>query len=192
MKRREAFATSGTRIEPRFFAGEFEGDLCSKPDWLKRAYAQGTPMGSKLSAREGRFSFVAQAKRDELSNPLEKLQLIKGWLEHDGLKHNKVINLVVNDIGANEVCSVYEDADYDSTQSAYYYVRAVETPSARWSAAQCAATPENERPEPCKNTQPEIIREMAWTSPIWITPTYTPPLVMSPDETSEDGFEHPH
>lgn len=192
MKRREAFATSGTRIEPRFFAGEFNDDICAASDWLARAYRNGTPMGSKLAAQPGGLTLLAQATRDDQSYPLEKLQLIKGWLGPDGHKHNKVIDLVVNETGADTLCAVFKDPDYDPERAAYYYVRAVETPSARWSALQCAALPEAERPQACNNEQPETIREMAWTSPIWMTPNYVQPLPVDPHNAEANAKDHGH
>ncbi|MGB0908088.1 MAG: DUF3604 domain-containing protein [Maricaulaceae bacterium] len=191
MKRREAFATSGTRIEPRFFAGDFDGGICDDPNWLARAYAGGTPMGSKLAARAGGFDFIAQARRDDRSLPLERLQLVKGWLEPNGEMHNKVIDLAVNESGADKFCAVYRDEDYNPEQPAYYYVRTAELSSARWSAAQCAATAEEDRPEACTNEQPETIQEMAWTSPIWITPNYTQPIKV-PHNEDIDGSGHGH
>ena len=74
------------------------------------------------------------------------------------------------------LCAVYQDPDYDAGVSAYYYMRAVETASNRWSEEQCSALPENQKPADCKNGQPMRIYEMAWASPIWFTPTYKAPL----------------
>lgn len=176
MKRREAFATSGPRIEPRFFAGHFEENLCEQEDWLTTAYRDGTPMGSKLPAQIDPFSIIAQAKRDVASQPLERLQLIKGWIDQNGVKHNKVIDLQVSEAGADNLCAVYTDPDYDPDIRTYYYVRAVEPTSPRWSAAQCQALPIEDRPETCENDLLRVIYEMAWTSPIWLTPNYQPPL----------------
>ena len=166
MKRREAFATSGTRIQPRFFAGEFADNLCNQDDWLEQAYQRGTPMGSKLPARSTPFQFLLQAQADPLAQPLTDLQLIKGWIDADGQKHNTVIN-VANSLGATQLCAVFSDPDYDPRQASYYYLRVVEEASVRWSAAQCASLPKNQRPENCNNAQPTQIVEMAWTSPIW-------------------------
>ncbi|MGC6512408.1 MAG: DUF3604 domain-containing protein [Parvibaculales bacterium] len=168
MKRREAFATSGPRIEPRFFAGTFPPDMCDRGDVLDVAYAQGTPMGSELPAQLKSFSFWMEAKRDPLSNPLARLQIIKGYVDADGTKHAKVID--VEGGGGERLCAVFTDPDYDPAVPSYYYLRAVETPSQRWSAQQCADRPEAERPETCSNTMPDMIYEMAWSSPIWFTP----------------------
>ena len=169
MKRREAFATSGPRIEPRFFAGQFEETICGQENWLELAYAQGTPMGSKLPAQEEPFQLLVQASSDPMSLPLSEIQIVKGWLGPEGHKHTKVIDLLETK-GSNTLCQVFEDADYDQTLPTYYYMRAVEPERPRWSAAQCAAVPEDQRPEGCTNDQPEMISEMAWSSPIWFTP----------------------
>ena len=186
MKRREAFATSGPRIEPRFFVGHFDENLCTEESWLQTAYQNGTPMGSKLPAQQGGFQFLAQAERDPQSAPLQKLQLIKGWLGPDGRKHNEVINLVQSQAGSNSLCAVYADHDYDPALASYYYVRAVEWPSARWSHVQCEALPQGERPPECKNTTPDSIHEMAWSSPIWLTPEdSSAPISVEPDIHTE-------
>jgi len=187
MKRREAFATSGTRIEPRFFIGEYSADICDQQEWLKKAYANGTPMGSKLPAQRDGFSLLLQARRDDLSNPLHKLQLIKGWIDGHGHKHNKVIDLVTDTEGANEHCVVWQDQDYHPELPTYYYMRAVEVPSFRWSYQQCQALAPEERPAGCDNDQAEWVSEMAWTSPIWLTPDYKSPAVVQ-----EAGGSHSH
>ncbi len=168
MKRREAFATSGPRIEPRFFAGHFPDNICEREDWLELAYETGTPMGSKLASPERPVRILVQAKADPLSKPLERLQLVKGWLSPEGHKHTQVIDLISGTGIA--MCGLYDDPDYDPELPTYYYMRAVEPERPRWSAAQCAALPTERRPEGCDNDQPEFIREMAWSSPIWFTP----------------------
>lgn len=185
MKRREAFATSGPRIEPRFFAGHFVDDICDRADWLDRAYAHGTPMGSKLPAQNRPFQLLAQAKADPLSQPLTQLQIIKGWIGDDGHKNTKVIDLLKTD-GSENLCRVFTDVDYDPDQPTYYYVRAVEPKRQRWSTAQCATLDETKRPENCTNEQPEMIQEMAWSSPIWLTPGL---MVSVPFDT--EGHDHP-
>jgi len=94
MKRREAFATSGPRIEPRLFAGKFETDICEQENWLEQAYKNGTPMGSKLPSGEKPFQLLVQASADPLSQPLSKIQLVKGWLSPEGHKHTNVVTLI--------------------------------------------------------------------------------------------------
>ena len=180
MKRREAFATSGTRIKPRFFAGRYQSDVCNAPDWLETAYREGVPMGARLPAGVEGLSFIAQAVRDPDGNAsaLEELQLIKGWVDENGRKQTLVTTLVRADdeTGAGELCAVYTDPAYDPLQHAYYYLRVVEQPRVRWSAYQCAALDESARPDGCNNEFPDTIQELAWTSPIWITPADQAPL----------------
>ena len=184
MKRREAFATSGPRIEPRFFAGEYGDDICAQENWLEIAYQNGTPMGSKLPAQDTPFKLLVQATADPLSKPLNQLQIVKGWLSPEGHKHTKVIDLI--DGSGRVMCGVYEDIDYDPKLPTYYYMRAVEPERLRWSQAQCLALPAENRPAGCDNDMPETIREMAWSSPIWFTPGLMQDL---PAETEAHNHE---
>jgi len=99
---------------------------------------------------------------------LVALHLIKGWVDAAGKMHNEVITVAEDQAGADSLCVVYTDDKFDASQSAYYYLRAVEPETARWHTYDCAALEESERPEVCTNgSYPETIREMAWTSPIW-------------------------
>lgn len=174
MKRREAFATSGTRIAPRFFAGTYQSDLCEQPDWLNIAYRKGVPMGARLPAGIEGLKFLAQAVRDPSGSamPLQDIQLIKGWLDKNGRKRNLVTTIVSAETGqgADSLCTVYTDPDYDPLQQAYYYMRVVEQPTKRWSAAQCGELSQENKPATCANALSEEINEFAWTSPIWMTP----------------------
>lgn len=175
MKRREAFGTSGTRIAPRFFLGHYDSDLCKRDDWLESAYKNGTPMGSKLIPQNNEFQLLAQAQKDPLptAQGLEKLQIIKGWLDADGNKRIKIIDVASKESsdsnGDAQLCAVYTDPEYDPALKTYYYMRAIETSSKRWSAAQCDAIPIIERPSACDNRMPKTINELAWTSPIWLS-----------------------
>lgn len=72
--------------------------------------------------------------------------------------------------GSASLCAVFEDPEFDPAESSYYYLRAVEVPTLRWSWAQCLALPADERPDACDNDAPKTIQEMAWTSPIWYLP----------------------
>ena len=189
MKRREAFATSGPRIEPRFFAGRYPADLCSKDNWLEIAYRDGTPMGSSLAAQPRGFQLLVQAKRDPMSKPLERLQLIKGWIDASGRKHSKVI-ILANAKGSDNLCAVYSDPDYAPSLPTYYYMRVVEEASFRWSYRQCMALPKDKRPAGCANDQPKVIYEMAWASPIWFTPGDKPPLAARANSPSNMHRRH--
>ncbi|WP_299944523.1 DUF3604 domain-containing protein [uncultured Microbulbifer sp.] len=176
MKRREAFGTSGTRIAPRFFVGRYPPNLCEEKNWLALAYQNGTPMGSKLPPQTEGFQMLAQATRDPhpSAKGLEKLQIVKGWLDQSGQKRVKVMEIATMERADSEgddvLCAVYTDSDYDPSLNTYYYLRVAETESNRWSSAQCEALPIHERPKGCKNDSLKKIRELAWTSPIWLTP----------------------
>jgi len=188
MLRRETFGTSGPRITPRFFGGwDYAPDLCDRADLAEQGYAGGVPMGGDLPAAgvaDAKPVFVAAATRDPspMGAPLQQLQLVKGWIDGEGRRRTKVIVLAggPNDAsvdvatgersgdGHDSLCAVYRDDEFDSSQSTYYYVRAVENPSARWSVYDCLRLPEGDRPAVCSDgSYPQTIQEMAWTSPIW-------------------------
>ncbi|MEL7481894.1 MAG: DUF3604 domain-containing protein [Pseudomonadota bacterium] len=173
LKRRETFATSGTRIEPRFFAGAFDDDLCGSDDWLATAYEKGVPMGAEIASHVLPGRFILQARRD--SDPraasLERLQIIKGWLDEQNQKRVLVTDVAVaRRGGTDEMCAVYEDPDFDPERPAFYYLRAIEAPVRRWSSAQCISVDPENRPLVCQNLPEALVNEMAWTSPIWFTP----------------------
>lgn len=194
MLNRETFGTSGPRIKPRFFAGwEYSDELCKDVDMLATAYQKGVPMGADLSAPPTDKSipvFLAAALADTASNatPLQKLQIIKGWIDADGQKHYKVF-FVAGDSdsdagvdlktgerfggGHSSLCGVFKDSEFDPDLNTYYYMRAVENPSPRWSLIDCLSYPADKRPGLCN--EPRIaaaIQEQAWTSPIWYTPKH--------------------
>ena len=208
LKRREVFGTSGTRIRPRFFGGwdiptnacesvnpgsegvpaPGEGQEAFLPRRLAQTgYAGGVPMGGDLPAQSaaGAPRFIVAAERDPRSSPLQRLQVIKGWIDSSGRAHYKVHDAAGDADASGEIdlqsgawsgpgrdalCAVFEDPDFDPAQPSYYYMRAVETPSLRWSWRQCLELPEARRPSECDNSAPKTIQELAWTSPIWYLP----------------------
>ena len=192
MLRKEVFGTSGPRIKPRFFASwNFSADLCESPEILVTAYRDGVPMGADLSATASEdaapvFLAMAVADLDSEATPLQKLQIVKGWVDSDGGKHYKVfhvagdadssagVNMETGERygdGHKMLCGVFEDPEYNPLDSAYYYLRAVENPSPRWSMIDCLAYSEAERPDVCdKETIYTTVLEQAWTSPIWLAP----------------------
>jgi len=194
MRRRETFGTSGPRIRARFFGGfDYPEDLCENSDWLSESYARGVPMGGNLPALPAADAapvFVAAATRDPGSpgrpgNPLERIQIVKVWVGDDGATHQQVFEVAGGDrgadvdpatcqprgAGADALCAVWRDPDFDAKRDASYYARVLETPSCRWSARQCLQLPSEARPATCSDpTVPGTLRERAWTSPIWYAP----------------------
>lgn len=195
MARREAFATSGPRIAPRFFGGwGLDGDVCAEADVAARGYAEGVPMGGDLRPRPrgaGGPRFVATAMQDagaaeRPGTPLQRIQIVKGWADAAGRFHQSIIDVAggpdpAADVdlatctprggGARSLCGVWEDPDFDPARPAVYYARVVEQPSCRWSTWHCLSLPPGDRPDGCDDPRvPKTIQERAWTSPIWYTP----------------------
>lgn len=160
MRNRETYATSGTRPTVRFFAGEnLASDLCADPQMLEKAYASGVPMGSELAASTQPPGFLVSAAKDAGTSgrpgmDLQRLQIIKGWLDSTGQTHEEVFNIAGSpDNGASvnpencspvgtghaNLCTVWRDPNYNAEQAAFYYVRVLENPSCRWSTLQCQA-----------------------------------------------------
>jgi len=201
MRRRETYATSGPRIGLRFFAGEhLDRALCDSPEFVARAYAQGVPMGSDLSLEPGgrpRFAVAAQRDAGTLSSPgmpLQRVQIIKGWVDAQGRGHEKVIDVAGDpnngaavDLasctprgeGFDSLCAVWEDPEFSAAEHAYYYARAVENPVCRWSQHICAAnkvscddpaTIGEGLEDCCAASHRPAIQERAISSPIWYSP----------------------
>ena len=190
MQRRETFGTSGPRIRPRFFAGwSLPPDLCHSANFLEQAYRTGVPMGSDLPPNSDNTAavpvFVASAAADPRPGAglLQRLQVIKGWIDGDGNTRQAVFDIAgdhtgeaqvnpatcaVSGPGFAQLCASWQDPDFDPGVPAVYYLRVLENPSCRWSHYDCLALPEDDRPAAC--TDPDLpwqIQERAWTSPIW-------------------------
>ena len=177
MRRREVFGTSGPRITPRFFAGwDYPADLCGSPDLVEQGYAKGVPMGGDLAlapAAQAKPAFIAFAARDpaDSAKPLRELHLIKGWIDADGRMRSEVRTVAAAEAGADTLCAVVRDNAFQLDEPAYYYLRAVQPPTLRWSSYDCQRLSEAERPATCSDgALPETVVEMAWTSPIWFRP----------------------
>ena len=186
MLKREVFATSGPRIEPRFFAGwDIPTSACDS-DMPTVAYTGGVAMGSVLntSGRSHSPLFVAAATADAQGHALQRLQLIKVWTGADQQIHQRVVDLdgsrpgeawvdpatcATGGVGHRQLCSTWQDPEFDPEQRAVYYLRVLENPSCRWSWCQCLDYPEDERPAACRDPSiPRFIQERAWSSPIWL------------------------
>lgn len=195
LARRETFATSGTRIRVRFFGGfELPADLHRRADLARLGYARGVPMGGELAGAAGRrvLRLVVWATRDPESAPLQKIQIVKGWMQ-DGRAMQSVHDVVCadgiapdrrsgrcrdngatvdpescrisRDKGASELATAWIDPDFDPAVAAIYYARVLENPVCRWSTYDAHALG-----VPPPKDVPLTVRERAWTSPIWYRP----------------------
>ncbi len=193
MLRREVYGTSGPRIPVRFFGGwDLPEDLCDRADLLEVGYGSGVPMGGSLSGPASGAGpvFVASALMDVGTEaapgaPLQRIQLVKGWVDADGEGHQLVVDLAggPNDAGvdpatcqpfgdgATSLCGAWRDDDFDPALPAFWYLRVLENPTCRWSTWECLSLPTEERPEGCSDPAVSpTIQERAWTSPIFWTP----------------------
>ena len=190
-RRKETFATSGPRIKVRFFAGyELSNVQLNSQNLLSELYKNATIMGSTLLAEDKKSpSFLVWAIADAQGAPLQRTQVIKGWLENgehqekvydvacsDGLEVNSETNRCpengarVNlndcsysgDVGANELKTLWKDPDFKQDQEAFYYARVLENPVCRWSTWDAIKNGETPRSD-----IDSTIQERAWSSPIW-------------------------
>ncbi len=194
LKRRESFATSGTRIRVRFFGGfGLDEAVAEAADPIAAAYEHGVPMGGDLEAgNSGAPSFLVWALRDPENAWLQRAQVIKGWLEDgeaqeqvydvvcsDGLEpdpethrcddNGAQVNLddcsISRDKGAVELRTTWTDPDFDPGARSFYYVRVLENPTCRWSTWDALSLGIEPNPDLHATHQ-----ERAWSSPIWYTP----------------------
>ncbi len=194
-RRKETFATSGPRIKVRFFSGYgFEDAKITDLDLVKKAYEDNLSMGSTINIEKKKEpKFLVWASADPLGAPLQRIQIIKGWLENgehqervydvacsDGLIVNSITNRcpdngakvdiencsVSENSGASELKTFWLDPDFLMDQRAFYYVRVLENPVCRWSTWDSI----REGVEP-RSDIPATIQERAWTSPIWFEPS---------------------
>jgi hypothetical protein len=195
LKRKEVFGTSGPRIQLRFYAGgAMPEDLCSRSDRLTIADAAGVPMGGDLTptsvGEAPSFLVMAQADAGTAAlpgTPLERLQVVKGWIDEEGVSNQHVYDVAGSferrasvdletcepggEVGYQELCRVWQDPDFDPSRRALYYLRAIENPTCRYSQRACLALDPADRPAACSDgTFPSTIQERAWSSPIWYTP----------------------
>ena len=199
MRRKETFGTSGPRIRVRFFGGAGLAELdTGDPELVANAYRRGVPMGGDLPASSGTPpSFLAWAARDPRAAPLQRLQIVKGWLD-EGETREQVYDVACSDgltvdpdthrcppngatvdfatcaisadAGAAELQVIWTDPDFNPAQPAFYYARVLENPTCRWStwdAIRAGVAP--------RNDFAAAIQERAWSSPIWYTGAETSP-----------------
>jgi len=195
MQRKETYATTGSRMTVRFFGGwDF-----TEQDALTRlpanvGYEKGVPMGGDLSkGADGKSpTFLVAAMRDSMSGNLDRIQIIKGWLNADGSTEEKIHDVVwsgdrkpgadgklpsvgntvdvpnatwTNTIGSTELITTWTDPDFDASQAAFYYARVIEIPTPRWTAYEAKRYGIK-----MDDKVPMTTTERAYTSPIWYNP----------------------
>ncbi len=188
MLNKETFGTSGTRMKLRFFGSfDYTKDLTSDENWVSKAYDYGVPMGQDLMNGEGSPTFIIQALKEANGANLDRVQIIKGWIEN-GESKEKIYNVALsdgrqdgsvsvgntvdlttatytNDIGDVELFATWTDPRFDATVNAFYYVRVLEIPTPRWSTYDAVKLG-----IPVRDDLPATIQERGWSSPIWYTP----------------------
>jgi hypothetical protein len=173
MRRREAYATSGTRPIVRFFAGwDYPEDLCSSVDRVREGYQRGVAMGSDLPVNPGTGApqIVVFAQKDagapgRPGTDLQQIQIVKGWVDDAGKTHEKVLSVVGDaqnsawvdeqtcapaGAGHAQLCQVWSDEEFQPGQPAFYYARVLENPSCRWTTHQCMAAGVNPFDQNCE------------------------------------------
>ncbi|MEL0153631.1 MAG: DUF3604 domain-containing protein, partial [Halieaceae bacterium] len=203
-RRKEVFATSGPRIQIRLFGGyDFDESMLDAADGIERAYAQGVTMGGTLSPGHSAaddeqrsnsypLGFIVMASADPESAPLQRLQIVKGWVDADGT-HEEVIDVAcaggakvdlrtnrcplngakvdISDCSINagtgsaQLSALWRDPEFNPQQRAFYYARAIENPTCRWSTWDAISAGVEPRPD-----LPRTIQERAWSSPIHYVP----------------------
>jgi len=192
-KRREVYATTGTRISLRVLAGEdLSLDDLTSATTLADAYQSATPMGGEISGADAP-QILVQALKDPDGANLDRVQIVKGWVDGSGTTHESIFDVAWSDqrsmneegkleavgntvdletgayentIGAPVLSALWSDPEFDASQSAFYYVRVLEIPTPRYSLLNAL-----ERGIPVENTRrPATLQERAYSSPIWFKP----------------------
>jgi hypothetical protein len=196
MQRREVYATTGPRIRLRLFAGwNFVPQDAESPDLASLGYAGGVPMGGELrgaAAAAGSLRLLISAQKDPGGANLDRVQVIKGWVDAQGNSREKIFDVAWSDgrlpladgslppvgntvdaaaasyadsIGAAQLATVWQDPEFDPNQSAFYYARVLQIPTPRHSTYDAVAL----KIAP-PDRFPAAIQERAYTSPIWYVP----------------------
>ena len=198
MKRKETYASTGPRMTVRFFGGyDFAAADAQTRELGALGYSKGVPMGGDLkTAPAGKApTFLVAAAKDPLSGNLDRIQVVKGWLDKAGKTQEKIYDVAWSDpakrkpgpngklppvgntvdvknatwrnsIGATELITVWKDPAFDPTLRAFYYARVIEIPTPRWTAFDQVRFNIKMGPE-----VPMTLQERAFTSPIWYSPS---------------------
>ena len=195
-RRKETFATTGTRIAVRFFGGYNLSSIdLNSESLVSEAYQKGVTMGSDLLHDENKIpEFLVWAQRDKNGAPLQRIQIIKGWIDNnsgrpkekvfdvacsDGMQPDPITNrcpdngarVNINDcsistnVGSSELKTVWKDPEFAPDDKTFYYVRVLENPTCRWSTWDAIKAGYKPR-----EGLHETIQERAWSSPIWYIP----------------------
>ena len=195
MLKKEVYTTTGPRIVLRFFGGHFEEDDHLQSDFAAIGYAKGVPMGGSLSNlhKDQAPTFMISALKDPDGANLDRVQVVKGWLDKDGSLHEKIYDIAAadydqrllddgslqpvgstvdvenasytNKIGVSSLASVWQDPDFDPALRAMYYVRVLEIPTPRWTTYDAKYFNLKLDPE-----IPRVNQERVYSSPIWYSP----------------------
>ena len=195
-RRKETFATTGPRISVRFFGGYNLSSIdLSSESLVSEAYSKGVTMGADLLNNDDQIpEFIVWALRDMNSAPLQRIQIIKGWIDmnsgrpkekvydvacSDGLEPDPITNRcpdngarvnindcsITSNVGSSELKTVWKDPEFKVDDKAFYYVRVLENPTCRWSTWDAIKSGFKPR-----EGLHETIQERAWSSPIWYIP----------------------
>lgn len=193
LKRREAFATSGTRLQVRLFAGDYAAGVTKQAGWVEQAYEHGVPMGAELAiAAKQSPRFIVSATKDPDSANLDRIQIVKIWVDN-GARRERVFDVVwagdrkvdaktgglpaigstvdvktakyTNTIGSAQLIGEWVDPDFDGASPAIYYARVLEIPTPRWSTVLAVKTG-----APLPAGVPATLQERGWTSPVFYNP----------------------
>ncbi len=194
MQRKEVYATTGPRMTVRFFGGwDYDHSTVDRHDYVTHAYRNGVPMGGTLQSPGGDKAptFIVSALKDPIGANLDRIQIIKGWVDAEGNTQEQVYNVAASDgrkikrnkvkpvgntvdvasasytntIGDTSLSVVWRDPDFDPNLRAFYYARVLEIPTPRWTTID-----EKHFGEAAPEQSPKFGQERAYTSPIWFDP----------------------